>query len=96
MNLDFSVEGEISVMLGCLCYSDSLCSHLRDYNKERDYGLGVLNTRRTQILNTQTPGIRTLEGALAVIQFSCFQSFGLKQWDPCSKRSFYAEFQFVK
>lgn len=42
MNLNFSVEQEVRVMLGCLCYSDSLYSRFRDDDNEGDYGLGII------------------------------------------------------
>lgn len=42
MNWDFPVEGKISVMVDCLCYSDGLYSYIRDdYNKDDD-GLGII------------------------------------------------------
>lgn len=50
----FSVEGEVSVVLGCLCCNGNLYPYVRDYYRESDYSLGIIDyILGTQILNTQ-------------------------------------------
>ena len=47
-------DGEVSIMLGCLCCNDNLYPYVRDYYRESDYSLGIIDyILGTQILNTQ-------------------------------------------